>query len=299
MSTSSAPSQSLSWAHGSLFILPIYAVTVVSTGEPFTAAAWLVVGGLASGFLSGLLGIGGALVTVPVLYVALPRCGVPAESLAHVVVASALAAMIPTALRAAWLNHRCGALDRRWLARLGCWMLVGAAAGALLATQLGGVALIVAFAAQSLYYGARLLACPDAAQRGPTLVGRCAARVPAWIAGPAIAAFCACVGMGGGSLVNPYLQSHGTELRTAIATTGALNLCIALGGSVAFCAAPGGFAAGAAAPAWGAAILLGMSAVVAVPLGVGLSHRLPVPRLALMVGGVNFVSAVVLLGRLL
>ena len=57
----------------------------------------LLMTGLASGFLAGLLGIGGGFVVVPVLMVLLPALGIDPGLVPKVAVATSLAAMVPTA----------------------------------------------------------------------------------------------------------------------------------------------------------------------------------------------------------
>lgn len=121
--------------------------------SPVLSAAGLAVyafgaiSGLMAGFLAGLLGIGGSLVVVPALYLLLPAFGVPAADVPHAAIATALAAMLPTALCGVWSKHRQGTLDHRSLMRLAPGTVLGAAAGALFALQLHGPILALAFVA--------------------------------------------------------------------------------------------------------------------------------------------------------
>jgi uncharacterized membrane protein YfcA len=283
----------------SLFILPMLAIPVSlgSAGSAPDAFGWLLLGGLASGLLSGMLGIGGALVTVPVLYLALPQLGVDAASLPHVVVSSALLAMVPTTLAGTWAHRRAGSLDAAWLARLAPGMAAGAVAGALLATQLLGPALALAFATQAMFYGCRLILRRDdatAADRPAGTFVRIARALPPWLAGPVMAAFCACVGMGGATLVNPYLHSQGLALRTSVGTGSTLNLCIALGGCIALLAAADAAPDLIVSPSWTAATLLGGVAMVAAPVGVALARRLALTHLSRAIGAINVAAALTL-----
>jgi hypothetical protein len=249
-----------------------------------------------------MLGIGGALVTAPLLWFALPCLGFGhAANLAHVVIASSLAAMLPTGIAAALSQHRRGHLDLAWLARMAPAMVVGAVAGAAFAASLRGTVLVVAFAGQTLYYGCRLLSLGpvDPGERPPGVFARAASRLPFPLVGVGMAGFCACVGMGGGSMVVPYLMSRGLAFRRTIATSGTLNLCVAFGGSIAFCLAkdPAGHAM--ALPAWGPALVIGGVASLAAPIGVALAARLPSARLGLGVGLVNVCGALAVLAQAL
>ena len=254
-------------------------------------------GGLVSGFLAGLLGIGGALISLPVLYAALPGLGVAHEQVPTVAVATALVAMLPTTMVAAWRQHVRGALDLSTLGRMTMPMAGGAMIGASLAAQLHGPVLALMFAIQSLWYGGRLVADrSDGVTPSTDALALATGRIPCWIAAPTMAAFCACVGMGGGSVVTPYLQRrYGLPFRHAVATASALNLCIAIGGSLAFMIVATGGGAGAASANLPAAMLLAGGAVAAVSLGVATAHRLPTGVFRSGVGAINLVAAVILI----
>jgi uncharacterized membrane protein YfcA len=255
--------------------------------------------GLFTGLLSGMLGIGGALVVVPVLYVLLPLTGFAVAEVPKVAVASSLVAMVPTALMAAWAQYRRGGLDTATLRAMAPGMTAGAAVGAGLALVVCGPVLALLFAAQSLYYGASLVRPSRARVHGAwhawtvNLVRRC----PVVIVGPVAAGLSSCAGMGAGCLVVPYLRTRGLSLHVATATSGALNLGVAIGGAVLFAFTSA--ATGSASPAWPAALLLGSCSVLAVSAGVELGHWVPLRTLEKVLGGVTLLGAVVLLVRMM
>jgi uncharacterized protein len=259
----------------------------------------LLAGGLASGLLAGLLGIGGALVMIPVLYAALPGLGIDVGQVPATAVATALVAMAPTTIVAAWRQHRHGTLDLTWLRRLLAPMTLGAAAGALAAARVDGPVLALLFAAQCLGYGVRLMRLRDdpAMPLVATGASRGIGRLSPWLAGPAMAGFCACAGMGAGSLVTRYLQQRGVAFRQSVATSSALNLCIALGGSAAFFLVAGSGATVSSTASWPAAALLAGGAVCAVPFGVAVAHRLQACLLRRAVGAIYIVSALTLVAQ--
>ena len=208
--------------------------------------------------------------------------------------------MLPTALCGTWRKHRQGNLDHRSLLQLAPGIVLGAAAGALFALQLHGPALALAFVAQSAYRlgpaarGARRaeqLACTHRpAQRG----------LPAsWCMAPLAGAFCACLGMGGGSLVVPYLVARGVALLPATAVSQGVNLCIALGGALGFAVLPAAPGALGTTVCWPAALLIGASATLAVPFGVAAAPRTPLRLFQRALGIVNLLAAAVLLLRTL
>jgi len=96
-------------------------------------------------------------------------------------------------------------------------------------------------------------------------------------------------------MVSPFLLHRGVDLRHAVATSSALNLTIAFGGSGAIALLCHAVSTSAPMPCWPAALLLGASSVVAVPIGVCIGHRLPKAALRMAVGAINVTAAIVLI----
>ena len=99
-----------------------------------------VVMGAAAGVLSGLLGVGGGILFVPALTLALGLSQVRAE-------ATSLLAIIPVALVGAWRQHRYGNVDVRDGGIMGILSALGVAAGVALANVLPQRVLRYGFAA--------------------------------------------------------------------------------------------------------------------------------------------------------
>jgi len=300
-STLGSPRQSARWALLVALALLLAGdavsgrVALLPASDPLVVSLLLLcAGGVLSGLLAGMLGIGGALVTIPVLHFTLPALGINAALVPATAVASALMAMVPITLVAAWRQHRHGAIANGWLRRMALPMAVGAACGALLAAALNGPVLVLTFALQSCWYGTRLLLnrCGIDARADRPSVWQRFTQLPPWLAAPPIAAFCACVGMGGGSMVTPFLLRQRVPFRHAVATAGALNLCIALAGTLGFALSSAD--ASRATACVPAAVLLAASAMVSVKFGVSLAHHVPAVVLRRLIGIVNLVSAMTL-----
>src|SRR3954465_7922832 len=121
--------------------------------ELLPLVAVLAVSGVFAGFVAGMLGVGGGIVTVPVLEYALRFAGVPEQYRMHVAVATSLAAIIPTSISSARTHHSRGAVDWDLARPWAIPMLVASFAGSLLASHaplavlagiFGSVALIIA-----------------------------------------------------------------------------------------------------------------------------------------------------------
>src|SRR6266568_3220290 len=74
-------------------------------GELALLAAAIVVGGMITGILAGLFGIGGGAIIVPVLYEVFRILGVPEEVRMQLCVGTSMAIIIPTTIRS-YLTHR-------------------------------------------------------------------------------------------------------------------------------------------------------------------------------------------------
>jgi uncharacterized membrane protein YfcA len=78
----------------------------VPLGELALLALAVVIGGVATGILAGLFGIGGGAIIVPVLYEVFRILGVPEEVRMQLCVGTSMAIIVPTTIRS-YLTHRC------------------------------------------------------------------------------------------------------------------------------------------------------------------------------------------------
>jgi len=87
-------------------------------GQSPMSSFWLVLlgmfSGTAAGLLAGLIGFGGGVVIVPVVFYGLVESGTPADQAAHVAVGTSLAAILPAALVSSLAHWRAGNTDIRF-----------------------------------------------------------------------------------------------------------------------------------------------------------------------------------------
>ena len=101
----------------------------VDTSFLVTAVIALVIAGAFAGFLSGLLGVGGGIVTVLVMFEIFRILEVDSELRMHVAVATSLATIIPTSIMSARSHHKRGAVDFGVLKLIGPSAFVGVLIG--------------------------------------------------------------------------------------------------------------------------------------------------------------------------
>ncbi|QSX34698.1 sulfite exporter TauE/SafE family protein [Shewanella avicenniae] len=182
------------------------------------------------GFSAGLLGIGGGLIAVPALLYILPWAGVPAQSIPHVAIATSLSAIILTSFSSARAHHKRGNIE--WSLFLP--MLPGTAVGALcsgfIAELIAGEDLKKGFAVFVI-----LMSINMAYPVKPKAEGRKLPPFPVlFIASAIIAVLSALMGIGGGTLMVPFLCFCGLEMKKAVGFSSANGLIIALWGSLGY-----------------------------------------------------------------
>ncbi|MBN2644690.1 MAG: sulfite exporter TauE/SafE family protein [Desulfuromonadaceae bacterium] len=124
--------------------------------------SWPIISGFAllgcfAGFLSGLLGIGGGVILVPLFLWSFHLSGVSPDVLVHSAFATSLAIIIPTAVSNTLGHYRHGMVNRRHVILLASGAVFGAVMGAWGASQFHGETLKVAFGAMQIGVALKLL----------------------------------------------------------------------------------------------------------------------------------------------
>ena len=199
----------------------------------FLPIAVLLLSGASAGFLSGLLGIGGGLLVVAALSLALPALGVPSAEVMHVSVATSMATIVLTLAASAAAHIRRGTVVWSSWIWLAPGMVIGGIAGAHLAQLLSALALrwgITAFCAVTAW---RMAFGRKAAESAHGTGG---APSSPWLlpAGAGIGAISAMVGIGGGSMTVPLLMSLGVRPIQAVSTSAVCGLAIAISSALSY-----------------------------------------------------------------
>ncbi len=233
--------------------------------------------GILSGFLGGLLGIGGGVVIVPALIILLDLLGfLPPGQVTAVAVATSLSCVLFTSLSAALTQMRAGMVEWAIVRQWAPFLIVGSYLAGWVATALplplfrgliGGFLVFVAFVMLTSWR-------PSPHRRLPGLV-------PSALLGGAGGLISGIAGIGGGNVVVPTLVYFNTPLHRATATSSTLGVPIALAGSLGYVTVGWGQDLGPGM--LGYVYLPGFVAIVAAavltaPLGVRAAHRIePLP----------------------
>lgn len=240
---------------------------------------WAYLGiGAAVGFLAGLLGIGGGMVMVPMLFFVLSAKGFPVEHLMHFALGTGLATIAFTSLSSVRAHHRHGGVDWRVARAMAPGIVAGSLGAALAAGYIPTRPLAVFFTVFMFYASAQMFF-----EHKPVPTRRLPGTAGLFSVGAGIGGVSAILAAGGAFLSIPFLVRCNVPLRRAIGTAAANGFPIAVAGTVGYVIqglrVPG-------LPEWtlGYVYLPALALIVAAsipvaPLGARLAHRLPVRRL--------------------
>jgi uncharacterized membrane protein YfcA len=203
-------------------------------GVPISEFALLVAGvlggGVVTGLMAGLFGIGGGAVIVPVLFEVFRVLGVPDEVRMQLCVGTSLAIIVPTNIRS-YLTHRDkGAVDHRLVKLWVLPALAGIAIGSVVAAFAPPAVFRLAFVVIALVIAFKLLFGRDSWRLGDDFPGQ-----------PAISLFGLLVGLSsslmgvsGGSVSNMIQTLYGRTIHQAVATSAALGVPISIAGTIGY-----------------------------------------------------------------
>jgi uncharacterized membrane protein YfcA len=210
--------------------LPLMTLESPALLELLPLLAILAASGLVAGFAAGMLGVGGGIVTVPVLEYSLRYADVPEEFRMHVAVATSLAAIIPTAISSARSHHARGAVDWELAKRWAIPMILAAFAGSLLASHAPLAVLAGLFGSVALLIALKMLLPFDHL--------RVSDHVPRGAGGAGLASLIggvsAMMGIGGGTLAVPTLNLCGYPIHRAVGTAAFFGLLISVPGTLGY-----------------------------------------------------------------
>jgi uncharacterized membrane protein YfcA len=203
-------------------------------GVPISELVWLaaaiIVGGIISGFLAGLFGIGGGAIVVPVLFEVFRFLGVPEVVHMQLAIGTSLAIMAPTNIRS-YLAHRAsGAVLTDIVRQWSLPAVIGTGVGSLIAAVAPSSVFKLAFVivigiiAVKLLFGKDTWRIADDLPHSPLVRGF----------GFLVGLSAALTGVSGGSLCTMVLMLYGKTIHSAVATSAGLIVPITIAGTIGY-----------------------------------------------------------------
>ena len=181
-----------------------------------------------AGFMAGLLGVGGGIIMVPALYYAFSVLEFDLVTRMHLSVGTSLAIIIPTSIISTKTHSEYDAVDFKMVKTFGLLIVVGVLAGTFLAVNLKTPALVLFFAFFSFFVGLFFIFLRDKLVENPRQISSLIKN----ISGVLIGFISVPLGIGGGSLMVPFMRTFGYDIRKSIGTAAAVGFLIALTGTI-------------------------------------------------------------------
>jgi uncharacterized membrane protein YfcA len=255
----------------------------------------LAVLGLGTGFLAGLLGIGGGMVMVPFITIILSGLAVAPDLAVKMAIATSMATIIFTSVSSVRAHHKRGAVRWDIVKRLAPGIVVGSFIGSLgvfallkgayLAIFFG---LFVGFSATQMFMDKK----PKPTRQMPGTAGQFAA-------GGVIGFLSGLVGAGGGFISVPFMAWCNVAIHNAVATSAALGFPIAVANVIGY-AVSGQSVQNLPPASFGyiwlpGLVVIALCSVLTAPLGARAAHALPVGRLKRVFASILYLLAAYML----
>ncbi|MFZ9285170.1 MAG: sulfite exporter TauE/SafE family protein [Burkholderiaceae bacterium] len=258
--------------------------------EPLLVAELIALGTI-TGFLAGLLGIGGGMIMVPFITFILDAKGFPAEHAVKMAIATSLATICFTSLSSVRAHHQRGAVLWPVALALAPGIVVGGLVGAQVAVALSGKVLSVLFALFIGFSATQMLL-----DRKPKPTRTLPGTGGLFGVGGLIGFLSSLVGAGGAFISVPFMTWCNVKIHNAVGTSAALGFPIALAGTLGY------IWAGIGLPQmpWGsvgylylpALVIISAASVTLAPIGARAAHRMDIKPLKRVFAFVLYALAV-------
>ncbi|WP_374669110.1 sulfite exporter TauE/SafE family protein [Ramlibacter sp.] len=247
--------------------------------------------GMGTGFLAGLLGIGGGMLMVPFITIILSGRGVGPDLAVKMAIATSMATIIFTSVSSVRAHHKRGAVRWDIVKRLSPGIVLGS-----IVSSLGVFALLkgswlavffgafVSFSATQMFLDKK----PKPTRQMPGTGGQLAA-------GGVIGFLSGLVGAGGGFISVPFMTWCNVAIHNAVATSAALGFPIAVANVTGYVIAGQGvqnLPGGSFGYIWLPALaVIALCSVFTAPLGARAAHALPVSKLKRVFASILYLLA--------
>jgi len=200
----------------------------IATAELINLLFVLAVAAAGAGFMAGLLGVGGGIVMVPALYYAFTVLDFDIVTRMHLSVGTSLAIIIPTSIISTMTHKEYDAVDFKMVRSFGVFILAGVIGGTFLAVNLKTPTLVLFFSIFALMVGLFFIFLREKLVDNPKQISAIVKN----ISGVIIGFISVPLGIGGGSLMVPFMRTFGYDIRKSIGTAAAVGFLIAVTGTI-------------------------------------------------------------------
>ena len=182
------------------------------------------------GFVAGLFGIGGGLITVPFLYFIFSSLGIEQQYLMHLAVGTSFAIIIPTSIISVITHHKFKAVDFDIVKSYGIFVIIGVVVGTTFAASMKTKSLVLFFSMIIFFLGIYLLLLKEK-EKNVLIKIKLHFKI---ILGLLVGFISAPMGIGGAIMNVPVLKFFGYSINKAIGSAAAIGFLISLFGATGF-----------------------------------------------------------------
>ena len=187
--------------------------------------------GLVSGFLAGLLGVGGGIIIVPVTYFVLLQLEYNQDIVMHVAIASSLGVICFTSISSIRSHLKLKNTNLNIVKKWGIGIVAGSILGSVSASSISGENLVIIFVILAFLISMNMLF-----QQKPLIIG---SDIPNFyplnfLISSLIGFFSSIIGIGGGSFSVPTLTMFSKKIHEAVGTSAVFGFLIAFPGAITF-----------------------------------------------------------------
>ena len=189
----------------------------------------MIITAIPAGFAAGLFGIGGGLITVPILFYIFST-GIEPTYLMHLAVGTSFGIIIPTSIVSVLTHHQHKAVDFKIVKGYGFFVAIGVILGTILAASLKTKPLILFFTVVVYILAFYLIFLKEKEENLEIKMGLLAKGFSGVISG----FISAPMGIGGAVMNVPILKFFGYSINKSIGSAAAIGFLIALFGAIGF-----------------------------------------------------------------
>ena len=194
----------------------------INSGELLNLLLVLAGAAAVAGFMAGLLGVGGGIIMVPALYYAFTVLDFDIVTRMHLSVGTSLAIIIPTSIISTRTHMEYNAVDFKMVKSFGIFILLGVISGTFLAVNLKTPTLVLFFSIFAFIVGLFFIFVREKLMENPKKISNFVKN----ISGVIIGFISVPLGIGGGSLMVPFMRTFGYDIRKSIGTAAAVGLSL-------------------------------------------------------------------------
>ena len=182
------------------------------------------------GFIAGLFGVGGGLITVPVLFYIFNSMGLDRSFIMHLAVGTSFAIIIPTSFISTMTHMKFKAVDFDIVKSFGAFVVVGIITGTIFAVNLKTAHLILFFSVLTMFFALYFLTSKEKTNTVKRKMNLTYKVILGFLSG----FFTAPMGIGGGSINVPILKIFGYSINKAIGSSAAIGFLVSVIGALGF-----------------------------------------------------------------